>query len=221
MTYYERVRDYVQHEDDLINSRLTWSLTIHGFLFATLGILAGKAVDVLIELHKTSTPPQQLKNVVVGLIMLGLIVAVIGALVGYFSRQAIVAAHNAIQHLNAIAHSTGVLRIPPEGTSSQTALVSGTQTVTPDSMEGISAGAGLLVHSVPAVAEIVTVSETNANATNFTATFAKHHAAPVCITPLGEMLIPGIIGGGDIGRHTRAARSYYLILPLGLMVVWI
>ena len=37
LTYYERIRTYIQHEDGLINSRLTWSLTIHGFLFAIFG----------------------------------------------------------------------------------------------------------------------------------------------------------------------------------------
>ena len=30
-------RDYIKHEDDLVNHRLTWLLTIHGFLYATCG----------------------------------------------------------------------------------------------------------------------------------------------------------------------------------------
>ena len=32
LRYYEIIRAYIVHEDDLVNSRLTWSLTIHGFL---------------------------------------------------------------------------------------------------------------------------------------------------------------------------------------------
>jgi len=33
---YEIYRDYIKHEDDLINHRSTWHLLIQGFLFATL-----------------------------------------------------------------------------------------------------------------------------------------------------------------------------------------
>jgi hypothetical protein len=32
-------RDYMKHEDDLLNHRTTWLLVIQGFLFATLGVL--------------------------------------------------------------------------------------------------------------------------------------------------------------------------------------
>ena len=52
LTYYERIRSYVVHEDDLISSRLTWSLTVHGFLFAAFGILESKIVDLLNEINK-------------------------------------------------------------------------------------------------------------------------------------------------------------------------
>ena len=114
LTYYERMRSYLEHEDDLINSRLTWSLTIHGFLFATFGILAGKSVDLLLELHKNSqlaaSPQLQLAAVV--LFVLECLVAVIGTMIGYSSREAIVAAHNALLHLAAIVHHGGALEIP-------------------------------------------------------------------------------------------------------------
>jgi hypothetical protein len=41
---YKVFRDYVQHEDDLINHRSTWHHTIQGLLFASLGFtLQGKS----------------------------------------------------------------------------------------------------------------------------------------------------------------------------------
>jgi len=35
---YDLYRDYVKHEDELINRRLSWNLTLQGFLFATYGV---------------------------------------------------------------------------------------------------------------------------------------------------------------------------------------
>lgn len=40
-------RDYVKHEDYLINSRLSWNLTIQGFLFATYGLSLQKLAELL------------------------------------------------------------------------------------------------------------------------------------------------------------------------------
>jgi hypothetical protein len=36
--HFQLFRDYVKHEDELINRRLTWLLTVQGFLFAAYGI---------------------------------------------------------------------------------------------------------------------------------------------------------------------------------------
>ena len=36
---YSIYRDYMKHEDDLINQRSTWHLLIQGFLFATFGVM--------------------------------------------------------------------------------------------------------------------------------------------------------------------------------------
>jgi hypothetical protein len=49
---YEIYRDYMKHEDDLLNHRTTWLLVIQGFLFATLGVLGewqlpGNSLDIL------------------------------------------------------------------------------------------------------------------------------------------------------------------------------
>jgi len=36
---YNVYRDYMKHEDDLLNQRSTWHLLIQGFLFTTLGVI--------------------------------------------------------------------------------------------------------------------------------------------------------------------------------------
>jgi len=37
--YASSIRNMIQHEDTLINHRLTWFLVFQGFLFTTLGIV--------------------------------------------------------------------------------------------------------------------------------------------------------------------------------------
>jgi hypothetical protein len=47
---YNLFRDYVKHEDDLINNRLMWILSIHGFLYATYGFTIQKKLEVARQL---------------------------------------------------------------------------------------------------------------------------------------------------------------------------
>ena len=215
--YYERLRGYVQHEDGLINSRLTWSLTIHGFLFAIYGLLASKAVDVM-----SSARP--LVDAVYGLLLVQIVAAVIGIFVGYYSREAIVASHNALHHLFAIAAAEGILQIPSPSTTSPAAIPVGAQAVTPASMMGITQGSRVMVET-----EIVQVTATDN--ISFTATFTEAHAAGSRIRPLHQLLaqaganatilrLPKIIGGGAAGQHTSGASSYYVLLPSLLSVAW-
>jgi len=42
---FELLRDYLKHEDGLINHRITWNLTTQGFLFAAFGLLCPKGTD--------------------------------------------------------------------------------------------------------------------------------------------------------------------------------
>jgi hypothetical protein len=42
---YEAYRSYVRHEDSLVDSRLSWNLTVQGFLFAGYSVLAQKAFE--------------------------------------------------------------------------------------------------------------------------------------------------------------------------------
>ncbi len=43
---YQIFRDYVKHEDTLINNRLSWNLTIQGLLFAAYFVVVQKVDDV-------------------------------------------------------------------------------------------------------------------------------------------------------------------------------
>lgn len=45
---YSVFRDYIKHEDDLINYRLNWNFTIQGFLFAACSFTLQKVADLKI-----------------------------------------------------------------------------------------------------------------------------------------------------------------------------
>src|SRR5580658_9768416 len=40
--HYKLFRDYIEHEDSLINQRLLWNINIQGFLFAAYGLSVQK-----------------------------------------------------------------------------------------------------------------------------------------------------------------------------------
>ncbi len=109
LTYYERIRAYVAHEDDLTNARLTWSLTTQGFLFATFGFVLGKMLDFVTQPLKPGAPP--LGRLFGYLVAFEVVVACVGVLIGICSLLAVRASHNSIQALQKIAHFHGPLAI--------------------------------------------------------------------------------------------------------------
>ncbi len=119
LAYYERIRAYVAHEDDLTNARLTWSLTTQGFLFATFGFVLGKMLDFVSQPPKPGAPP--LGHLFGYLIAFQVVVACVGVVIGVGSMWAVQASYNAIQALQKIAHFHGPLAIPeePQGKSRQ------------------------------------------------------------------------------------------------------
>jgi hypothetical protein len=241
LKYYELMRGYVEHEDNLINSRLTWSLTIHGFLFATLGILIGKLVDIVIDMQKSPGPKQleKLQQVAVFLIFLQLIPAIVGFIVACFSFLAIRGGHYANQHLNEIAHVSGPLRIRPSVILEKDVkdVEKGPQRAEPISinakrkrvrgeqdganpMDGIEKWTQLIVTSGGKTENTEYVIVIDHDAKGFTADFKKPHKAPVSFTLQGRvepgsqnfLLFPRILGGGDRARYTKGAGLYYLAL---------
>jgi hypothetical protein len=119
LAYYAEMRDYLEHEDALINSRLTLSLTVHGFLFAAYGLILGKAIDFGAELSKNSVSTSSKPMSLIVLFLLLILVALTGAVVGLFSRNAIVAGFNAIQHINRLVHAREPLNFVPAGERNQ------------------------------------------------------------------------------------------------------
>jgi hypothetical protein len=109
LEYYSVLRKYVEHEDELINARLTWSLTIHGFLFAAFALLLSKAADVVIALptlDPSGITKARADFIIVALIFfLQAVIAMAGRRVSYIARGAIEAAHESLLHLSAIAQS--------------------------------------------------------------------------------------------------------------------
>jgi len=219
--YYDRVRDYVKHEDDLINSRLTWSLTIHGFLFAIYGILMVKITELCVPRHDNPGLPASLGRVIALLFFLQAPIAAFGAVVGFLSREAIAAAHNSIQHLLAISQASGVLQTLVAQTDVAAGIAQGQSWVKPTADLGITMQSRVLVDDrSDGNEEIVNVLA--AGNGRFEAVFAKAHDAGALIKPLGmsPLLLAKVVSGGDKGYHTGGARLYYLKLPLCATIIW-
>ena len=91
--YFEQFRifrDYIEHEDDLINQRATWNVTIQGFLFAAFALIVQSRVQAT-EIDHTASMLMQLTAY-------GLI-PVVGFFVGFFSFLSTFAARSAIERL--------------------------------------------------------------------------------------------------------------------------
>ncbi len=47
--HYEILRDYVKHEDNLVNQRLSWLLTLHGFLYGSLALIVSELFKIQVS----------------------------------------------------------------------------------------------------------------------------------------------------------------------------
>src|SRR5713226_5962825 len=90
---YKLFREYVEHEDGLINNRLLWNINIQGFLFATYGF----SVQKLAEIQAHIGPETIGANAMYW--FMG-VLPVFGAVISYFSYKGVVAAQYAIDTLN-------------------------------------------------------------------------------------------------------------------------
>jgi len=86
--HYKIFRDYVEHEDNLINNRLMWNITIQGFLFATYGF----AVEKLVESPINENRLFALRGLIVVLPLFGIGISLV-------SFMGVVAAQSAIKNL--------------------------------------------------------------------------------------------------------------------------
>jgi hypothetical protein len=92
--HYQIFREYVEHEDALVNNRVLWNINIQGFLFAAYGFsVQALAQDFLNFGRKMSA--------VEPLIILVVMLPIVGISVSYFSLKGVKAAQKAISDLKA------------------------------------------------------------------------------------------------------------------------
>jgi hypothetical protein len=98
MALYRLYRDYIQHEDNLINNRVGWFIQLHSFLIASYGIVFASGLATFFSDHTPLVPSIGLQALAAAL-LIG--IAVIGLESSAAARRSIKAAHAAIQALEA------------------------------------------------------------------------------------------------------------------------
>lgn len=92
MEVYALYRDYIKHEDSLIRDRITWNLTIQGFLFA--------AYALVLQTHLSPNQPITDWWVEIFLVMVhSVVIPVVGYVLARESQGAVAAATAAIHNL--------------------------------------------------------------------------------------------------------------------------
>lgn len=117
MAVYETFRNYVRHEDSLINNRMTWLLSIHGFLYATYGFTIQKRIEIVekysIIISRTSNQEAAINTKIYGefsripLLLLEMeifliIISIVGILISWFALKSITAAKQATSNMQNI-----------------------------------------------------------------------------------------------------------------------
>jgi hypothetical protein len=60
---YSLYRDYIKHEDSLINYRITWLISIQAFLIATFGFSYQKRFEVITRIFEKDTDAEKTKMI--------------------------------------------------------------------------------------------------------------------------------------------------------------
>ena len=115
---YSVFREYIKHEDDLINNRLSWNLTIQGFLFGAYYFSLQKIADIKIGMSQnTIDNPRLVVNNLLHTIhdlkLFLVVVALVGAGVSLATYASVWAARAAIQNLNTLWAPKKELYRPP------------------------------------------------------------------------------------------------------------
>jgi hypothetical protein len=91
--HYKIFRDYIEHEDGLIDKRLLWNINIQGFLFATYGFSVQKLAEVqAVAKHAEIVGAKTLYWLI-------FILPIFGAAISYYSLEGVLAAQDAISQL--------------------------------------------------------------------------------------------------------------------------
>jgi hypothetical protein len=97
---YKAYRQYLDHEHNLINHRLSWNFTIQGFLFTSYAFVANKAADVRVALaQSTMVRADLLKAPLHDLQILLLVIGVVGIAVSFFIHYSVTGAVRAMNKL--------------------------------------------------------------------------------------------------------------------------
>lgn len=91
---YQLHRDYIIHEDVLINNRITWMLSIHGFLYASYGLVLAQLINSSQNLDKLCHNVVEYFGLIHGVLFLFIITG-IGMGVSCFGLCSIMAAKEA------------------------------------------------------------------------------------------------------------------------------
>ena len=102
---YKAYRDYIVHEDDLVNQRTTWSITIQSFVIAIFGLTYQKKMEGIITFYglddkNIALPIQSMRDLAwqFDLFLLG--IAFFGLAVASISGAAVYAAQRAIRFVS-------------------------------------------------------------------------------------------------------------------------
>jgi hypothetical protein len=90
--HFKMFRDYIEHEDGLIDKRLLWNINIQGFLFATYGFSVQKLAEMQALKGETVAPTgiTSLRGFMVILPMLGIVISIL-SFVGVIAAQRAIA----------------------------------------------------------------------------------------------------------------------------------
>lgn len=106
---YDAFRKYVQHEDDLVNQRISWMLVIHGFLYAAYAFTVQKKFDIAEKIYKatveplpTEQIPAYLREAKLQTVFVLMLIAIIGFVISLMALCSIVAAKNAAESVQTV-----------------------------------------------------------------------------------------------------------------------
>jgi hypothetical protein len=107
--YYQIIRSQIEHEDNLINQRLSWFVAAQAFLFSAYAILLNAPSQVRLQSFATQ---QEILFFLIPLVAIGvsilIYVTVIAAMLAMANLRRLLKTHNEREGQRLIASSSGV-----------------------------------------------------------------------------------------------------------------
>lgn len=100
---YDTFRKYVEHEDDLVNHRISWMLLVHGFLYAGYAVALKIKFDLLEKIDKhTKHPPDYLASARFQTVFFIFLISAVGFCVSLVAFMSINAARKAAENVQKV-----------------------------------------------------------------------------------------------------------------------